>query len=113
MLFNKKLKTKCGSRPEYKSLLIKNPKKEEKTKCGIFSSIKTSIEGVKIIDIDAIARRIVSAYASISLPLTRRAFPQLLAQNLVGVQAMSGPVGLSYALRYVYGDEFERFNELV
>lgn len=113
MLFNKKLKTKCGSRPAYKSLLIKNPKKDEKTKCGIFSLIRTSIEGVKIIDIDAIAGECVQLLRSISLPLTRRVFPQLFAQNVVGVQLMTRPVGLAYALRYRFIDEFERFNELV
>lgn len=38
----------------------------------------------------------------IVMPLLRRAFPQLLAHNLVGVQPMSGPVGLAFAMRYKY-----------
>ena len=108
MLF-KKSKAKCG-RISYKAHLIRNPKKGEKTKCGIFSLIKTSIEGVKVIDIDAIASRL---FRSISLPLTRRAFPELMAQNVVGVQAMSGPIGIAMAMRFIYRDEMELYNELV
>lgn len=38
----------------------------------------------------------------IVMPLLRRTFPQLLAHNLVGVQPMSGPVGLAFAMRYKY-----------
>jgi hypothetical protein len=45
--------------------------KKLKTKCGIFSLIRTSIEGVKIIDINAIAGRFVQLYSSISLPLIK------------------------------------------
>ena len=105
MLF-KKQKTKCGRNKPYSV----KPKRGEKTKCGIFSLIKTSIEGVKVIDIDAIASRL---FRSISLPLTRRAFPELIAQNVVGVQALSGPIGLATAMRFIYRDEMELYNELV
>lgn len=106
MLF-KKSKAKCG-RISYKAHLIMNPKKGEKTKCGIFSLIKTSIEGVKVIDIDAIASRLFR-----SISLTRRAFPELMAQNVVGVQALSGPIGIAAAMRFIYRDEMELYNELV
>ena len=104
MLF-KKQKTKCGRNKPYSV----NPKRGEKTKCGIFSLIKTSIEGVKVIDIDAIASRLFR-----SISLTRRIFPELMAQNIVGVQAMTGPVGLAHAMRFIYHrDEMELYNELV
>lgn len=36
------------------------------------------------------------------IPMIRRVFPELIANELVGVQAMSGPVGLAYALRFKY-----------
>jgi hypothetical protein len=39
----------------------------------------------------------------IVMPLLRRTFPELLAHDLVGVQAMAGPIGFAFALRYKYG----------
>ena len=43
-------------------------------------------------------------FRPIALALVRRTFPDLFANKIVGVQAMSTPVGLAYALRVVYGD---------
>jgi len=42
----------------------------------------------------------------ILIPMIRRTFPELLTNELVGVQPMSGPVGLAFALRYKYGGSF-------
>lgn len=39
------------------------------------------------------------------IPMIRRTFPELITNEIVGVQPMSGPVGLAFALRYKYGDE--------
>jgi len=51
-----------------------------------------------------------SGYASndarlpkILIPMIRRTFPELITNEIVGVQPMSGPVGLAFALRYKYG----------
>lgn len=41
-------------------------------------------------------------YAPIELAVQRRAMANLFAFNLVGVQAMNGPVGLAYAVRFFY-----------
>jgi len=38
----------------------------------------------------------------ILIPMIRRTFPELITNELVGVQPMSGPVGLAFALRYKY-----------
>lgn len=43
-------------------------------------------------------------FRPIALALVRRTFPDLFANKVVGVQAMSTPVGLAYALRVVYDD---------
>ena len=50
-----------------------------------------------------------SAYApndsrlpKILIPMIRRTFPELITNEIVGVQPMSGPVGLAFALRYKY-----------
>jgi len=45
------------------------------------------------------------AFSPISLALVRRTFPALFANQVVGVQAMTGPVGLAYALRFIYADD--------
>lgn len=49
-------------------------------------------------------------FRPIALALQRRTFPDLFANKVVGVQAMPGPVGLAFALRFTYdktgkGDE--------
>jgi hypothetical protein len=36
------------------------------------------------------------------IPMIRRTFPELIANELFGIQPMAGPVGLAFALRYVY-----------
>ena len=36
------------------------------------------------------------------IPMIRRTFPELISHEIVGVQPMSGPVGLAFALRYQY-----------
>lgn len=45
-----------------------------------------------------------------SMALMRRLFPALFAHKVVGVQALSGPVGLAYALRVKYGDGLQEAN---
>jgi hypothetical protein len=39
------------------------------------------------------------------IPMIRRTFPELITHEIVGVQPMSGPVGLAFALRYFYDDD--------
>ncbi len=41
----------------------------------------------------------------ILIPMIRRTFPELITNEIVGVQPMSGPVGLAFALRYKYGTD--------
>jgi len=41
----------------------------------------------------------------ILIPMIRRTFPELITNELVGVQPMTGPVGLAFALRYKYGSQ--------
>jgi len=44
----------------------------------------------------------IATYRKIVMPLVRRIFPTLIANDLVAVQPMAGPVGLAYALRFKY-----------
>ena len=41
----------------------------------------------------------------ILIPMIRRTFPELITNEIVGVQPMSGPVGLAFALRYKYEEQ--------
>ena len=41
----------------------------------------------------------------ILIPMIRRTFPELISNEIVGVQPMSGPVGLAFALRYKYSKD--------
>lgn len=43
-----------------------------------------------------------SRLPKILIPMIRRTFPELITNEIVGVQPMSGPVGLAFALRYIY-----------
>ncbi len=40
------------------------------------------------------------------IPMIRRTFPELITNEIVGVQPMSGPVGLAFALRYAYQSSY-------
>lgn len=44
----------------------------------------------------------IAKYMGIAMPLVARVFPELITNDLVGVQPMFTPVGLAYALRYRY-----------
>jgi hypothetical protein len=47
-----------------------------------------------------------SRLPKILIPMIRRTFPELISNEIVGVQPMSGPVGLAFALRYTYNSEY-------
>ena len=52
----------------------------------------------------------IADFKKIIMPLTRRIFPNLIANDLVGVQPMAGPVGLAYALRFKAGNAETNYN---
>jgi len=47
-----------------------------------------------------------SRLPKILIPMIRRTFPELISNDIVGVQPMSGPVGLAFALRYGYQSQY-------
>jgi len=70
---------------------------------GVFGSINNGYYG------NQFPSQNDSAYApgdarlpKILIPMIRRTFPELITNEIVGVQPMSGPVGLAFALRYKY-----------
>lgn len=52
----------------------------------------------------------IADFKKVLMPLTRRIMPNLLANEIVGVQPMAGPVSLAYALRYKAGDSDVNYN---
>ena len=40
-------------------------------------------------------------FQKMAIPMIRRTFPELIAHDIVGVQPLTGPVGLAFALRFV------------
>jgi len=42
---------------------------------------------------------------NVIMPMIRRTFPELLANEIVGIQPMNAPVGLAFALRFKYIEE--------
>jgi len=51
--------------------------------------------------VDAVA---VSNFQKIVIPMIRRILPGTIASDLVGVQPMSGPVGLVYSMRFAFAE---------
>jgi hypothetical protein len=43
-----------------------------------------------------------SRLPKVLIPMIRRTFPELITNEIVGVQPMTGPVGLAFAMRYKY-----------
>jgi hypothetical protein len=46
-------------------------------------------------------------FHKIAVPMVRRTFPELVAHDLVGVQPMTGPVGLAFAIRFRAGQDYD------
>src|SRR5574343_178902 len=46
-------------------------------------------------------------FHQIAIPMVRRTFPELIAHEIVGVQPMTGPVGLAFAIRYRAGQSYD------
>ena len=46
----------------------------------------------------------IAGFRKIMIPMIRRIIPGTMATEIVGVQAMTGPVGLVYTMRYRYGE---------
>lgn len=52
----------------------------------------------------AVAANDIAGFRKVLIPMIRRIIPGTIATEIVGVQAMQGPVGLVYTMRYRYGE---------
>lgn len=50
-------------------------------------------------------------FHKIAVPMVRRTFPELVAHDLVGVQPMTGPVGLAFAIRFKAATAYDDYNK--
>jgi len=88
------------------AMLLENQEKwcmESNNSTGIFGATQAGGPG-NIPNTDGYAQG-DSRLPKILIPMIRRTFPELLSNELVGVQPMGGPVGLAFALRYAYQNE--------
>ncbi len=46
-------------------------------------------------------------FHKIAIPMVRRTFPNLIAHEIVGVQPLTGPVGLAFAMRFVADQSYD------
>ena len=46
-------------------------------------------------------------FHKIAIPMVRRTFPELIAHDIVGVQPLTAPVGLAFALRFKADQEYD------
>ena len=66
------------------------------------SKIRDLVKESNNFDISTPNSEATGQFKPIALALVRRIFPELFANKCVGVQAMNGPVGVAYALRFMY-----------
>lgn len=66
---------------------------------GVFGATSTISNGIAAGDGYATGD---SRLPKILIPMIRRTFPELISNEICGVQPMGGPVGLAFALRYAY-----------
>jgi len=71
---------------------------------GVFGSVDNGANGNAFGNTDFYAGG-DSRLPKILIPMIRRTFPELITNEIVGVQPMSGPVGLAFALRYKYSNQ--------
>jgi hypothetical protein len=77
-----------GSKKQIVATLLENQKKH---------LVETA--GATSVNADAVAN-----FQKIVIPMIRRILPGTIASDLVGVQPMSGPVGLVYSLRFAFAE---------
>jgi len=69
---------------------------------SVFGSVDAGAGGGRVGNADSYATG-DARLPKILIPMIRRTFPELITHEIGGVQPMSGPVGLAFALRYKYG----------
>lgn len=67
---------------------------------SFFKSLIGLIVAPKVAEALPVAKPPVS-FNKTMIPMIRRTFPELIAKDIVGVQPMSGPIGLAFHMKYI------------
>lgn len=113
--FKKNIKNqKINSKEDFMDILIRieHIKQKEKEKevvdyDSIDRLIKEWFKCIEDFKIHKVDNQYIFLFSPIALALVKKSFPALFANQVVGVQPMSQPVGLAYAMRFIYNDEDE------
>ena len=68
---------------------------------SVFGSVNSGAYGGAVPNSDTYATG-DARLPKVLIPMIRRTFPELITNEIVGVQPMTGPVGLAFAMRYKY-----------
>jgi hypothetical protein len=86
------------------AILLENQEKwcfESNTAQGVFGNNSYTASNVGLPNTDTYANGDYRL-PKVLIPMIRRTFPELITNEIVGVQPMTGPVGLAFAMRYKY-----------
>lgn len=83
------------------------PEVKSNRKMGLMAAVMENqynhMKGGKVLFEDATTTNNIADFTRFALPLLRKSYPKLIADNLVGVQPMSQPASLIFYVRYRYG----------
>jgi len=86
-----------GNRKKVMEIVLENTRKDLQAKSGILFESATP---------GATSAGNVATLNKVILPVIRRVMPTVIANEIIGVQPMSGPVGQIHTLRVRYADTF-------
>ena len=86
-----------GNRKKVMEVVLENTKKDLSSKSGILFESATN---------GSTSAGNVATLNKVILPVIRRVMPTVIANEIIGVQPMTGPVGQIHTLRVRYADTF-------
>lgn len=88
--------------------LLENQETKDVEGTNYFTEASDGVININQLASDGLTGGVANAdsykFRPVALALVRRTFPDLFANKVIGVQAMSTPVGLAYAMRMLYND---------
>lgn len=69
---------------------------------SFFKSLISLIVAPKVAEALPVAKpKAPVSFNKVLIPMIRRTFPEIIAKDIVGVQPMSGPIGLAFHMKYI------------
>jgi hypothetical protein len=87
------------------ALVLENQQQAMLKEGGMLSETSTNAAGTGGFGANATATGPVAGFDPILISLVRRSLPNLIAYDICGVQPMTGPTGLIFAMRSMYGTD--------